>query len=180
MADPVETAAPAFDAAAFKGMIKDAIGEMAAALPAPAPAPRPQPAPQARPSDPILDAVGPSLAPYFAANQLEAQSASDAAVFYATTPQAAPHAKYLEEQFDKFKGEGRPVRRADLWLHYKGANFAQFYEQETKEREEAARRAELASTVGSGAARTVGLDPAKPFNDMSGDELDGYLADKAF
>lgn len=189
MADAAAVAAPAFDPAQFKALVTEGVREVVAETQAAQQrqAQQQQAAiAQAQQSqiqtgrDPIADVIAPVVNPMMQAAILQGQAGQDAAVFYATTPQAAKHASFIEERFQHSMAQGRPIKRSDLWHHYRGEHFEKFAAEEQAQREEAARLAEQAATVGGGMPRTlVGATPKDP-HDMQPDEMDTYLSDKAF
>lgn len=136
---------------------------------------------QAQAQDPILSAVYPALKPFLENATLSGLAGQDAAVFYATNPQAAAHADEIEKRFSQSVAQNRPMRRQDLYFHLKGERFDQFVEADNAARKAAEERAALASTVGGGSPRTLQQEPSD-FHALAanGESLNEYLADKSF
>lgn len=160
--------------------VRAAISDIAKDIPAGRPAQPAQPA-APRPANPIADAVMPALEPILAPIaqnlDLQARASYDATMFYSnpTNKDAFGYQAEIERRFAQ-----APRPRAAIWNELKGEKFDEFYKARLSEQQEAEKRASLALTVGSGAPRGFMDGPAKPFDEMTDEELQQSLQTAQF
>jgi len=138
----------------------------------------PKPATQAGEADPLLNALDQVTAPKIDKATLIAEGAQDAAVFYATHPEAVKHTDALEASFKDMMDQGRPFTRAALFEWFKGKNFEKFHEEKVNADKKTAEEAEHSTTVDSG-GRPV-LESPKVDEDSSDDDLNKVVENAQF
>jgi hypothetical protein len=110
---------------------------------------------------------------------IKADSGRDAAVFYATTPDAAKYSGVIEGRFNDLIARGIPVDRASIWNLVRGENLGTFVEAEIKRRDEEVKRASDAAVAqGSrgGAPNTQIVDA----HELSAEDLAKALENVSF
>lgn len=130
-------------------------------------------------ADPVASTIMPLLAPAFRELAIKGDSGRDAAVFYATTPEAAKYSGQIESRFNELLKRGIPVDRASLWNLIKGENMPAFLDAEIKRREADVKAAQDAATVrGSRGGAPAGQ--VREATSMNRDELEKALENIAF
>jgi hypothetical protein len=130
-------------------------------------------------ADPVASTIMPILAPALRELAIKGDSGRDAAVFYATTPQAAKYSGVIEARFNELLKRGIPVDRASLWNLIKGENQESFVQQAIKDRDEEVKRAQEAATV-RGSRGGAPAAQVREASSMSQDELLKALDNVAF
>lgn len=109
---------------------------------------------------------------------IKADSGRDAAVFYATTPQAAKYSGAIEQRFNHLIAQGVPVDRNSIWNLIKGENMPAFIEEEIKARAEEVKRAEQAAVAQGSRGVPTGI--VREARDMKPEELETALDNVLF
>jgi hypothetical protein len=105
---------------------------------------------QLQAQQPVAQAVLPVVAPHINQAILEAQSATDAALFYGATPESIKYKDDIEAAFNRLKAQGTPLKREEVWAWYRGKNMKKFVEGAIAEQQAAAEHARQATEAGSG------------------------------
>lgn len=130
-------------------------------------------------ADPVASTIMPILAPALRELAIKGDSGRDAAVFYATTPQAAKYSGMIENRFNELLKRGIPVDRASLWNLIKGENQDTFVAEAIKSRDAEVKAAQDAATVrGSRGGAPAGQ--VREATSMNRDELEKALENIAF
>lgn len=121
-ATPPAGPTPAIDQEAIKAAVREAMKEMGNGqdndldLPGSS---TPTPAPRAT-ENPLEAVMKPILESHLRPVTIAAASAQDAAVFYATHPEALPHRAEIEKAFNALVQQGTPFNREAVWDWYVG------------------------------------------------------------
>lgn len=166
-----QAAAPALDVDALSSQIIDKLSAGIASRTA-------EPPKAPAPADPMADLIRPHVEPGLRASQLAALDAKDAAVFYATTPEAAAFRDKVEGAAQKLMAAGTPFVREDIWKWFLGGN-PDVYAKVTKDKSDlAAARAAGATHVGPGSPPKQ--DAVKQALDMTPEELSKEMEGRTF
>lgn len=130
-------------------------------------------------ADPVASTIMPILAPALRELAIKGDSGRDAAVFYATTPQAAKYSGVIESRFNELLARGIPVDRASLWNLIKGENQDSFVKEAIERRDAEVKAAQEAATV-SGSRGGVPQGQIREASSMTVDELQKALDNVAF
>lgn len=173
MPDPEKPTEPQIDFSRLEASTKAAVvaGIAEASKNAPRPVVVQQSPPQAQQPDPVGDVINPYLAPVARLVNLKADSAIDAATFYATVKDAAPHSAEIEAKFNECVQKGMPMNRISIWQWMQGANIDKIVEQRIKNRDAEIEAARQAQTLqGSRGGVPTGGRPSVDIN-ATDDEL---------
>ncbi len=130
-------------------------------------------------ADPVASTIMPILAPALRELAIKGDSGRDAAVFYATTPQAAKYSGVIENRFNELLRRGIPVDRASLWNLIKGENQETFVKEAIAARDQEVKNAQEAATV-RGSRGGTPQGQVREATSMSQDELLKALDNVAF
>ena len=130
-------------------------------------------------ADPVASTIMPILAPALRELAIKGDSGRDAAVFYATTPQAAKYSGVIEQRFNELLARGIPVDRASLWNLIKGENQDSFVKEAIERRDSEVKAAQEAATV-RGSRGGAPQGQIREASSMSQDELLKALDNVAF
>jgi hypothetical protein len=130
-------------------------------------------------ADPVASTIMPILAPALRELAIKGDSGRDAAVFYATTPQAAKYSGGIEARFNELLARGIPVDRASLWNLIKGENQETFVAEAIKNRDAEVKAAQDAATV-RGSRGGAPQGQIREASGMTQDELLKALDNVAF
>jgi hypothetical protein len=177
-AEPVAPA-PQFDTDALASQVaeklKGAFQQSAPQQPAPPPQPAPQPA-----SDPVGDMVRPYYEPGLRAASLAAEMATDAAHFYSEHQDLDKADKAeIERRAKALAANGHAFTREDVYRHWLGENIDSVVEKRMAKREDAAKRALEAGTIGAGSADR-GTGPVRNAADLPINELENAMKGMSF
>lgn len=130
-------------------------------------------------ADPVASTILGTVEPALRNIAVRADSGRDAAVFYATRPEAAKYSGQIEARFNELLARGIPVDRASIFNLLMGENLDTVVAERIAQRDEEVKRAEEAATIrGSrgGAPNQVVRDASR----MKPDELEQALEGLAF
>lgn len=130
-------------------------------------------------ADPVASTIMPILSPVLRELAIKGDSGRDAAVFYATTPQAAKYSGVIEARFNELLARNIPVDRASLWNLIKGENQDSFVKEAIERRDAEVKAAQEAATV-RGSRGGAPSGQVREATSMSQDELLKALDNVAF
>lgn len=172
---------PAIDMEQFRGVIEETLAKHLEARHEPLPdedrQPLPQPQPQPQAENPLAEVIAPIVNPHLRKLGVEAASARDAAIFYATHPEAIKYKDDIERGWEAMAKAGVYLTREAIFNHWKGQNIDKVLEDRAKAAQEAERAARERAGVGEGVpepGKGVKIPAGDPVT-WSDEDLDKFL-----
>lgn len=106
-------------------------------------------APEAH-ANPMQSLIDPIIQPHLRRLEAQTAAAQDAAIFYASTPEAAKYRDEIEKGFNQMLSQGSPVARAGIWDWYKGKNQQKFIDAAIKDHDSELQKAKEAEDAATG------------------------------